>query len=185
MDINQIIGKNLHRLRMEQNLSLGQLAEAAGISKVILSQIEKGGANPTVSTIWKIAAGLRVPYTSLMERQEEHIYKIGENELLFQEDEDGHYRICCYYPYLPTRNFEWFMIELDPGTTHASAKHSNYTQEYIIVHAGELTMEIDGTLYQAGANESLWFTASGTHVYSNRGSELLKASILIYYSDRN
>ncbi|NJB07060.1 helix-turn-helix transcriptional regulator [Clostridioides difficile] len=58
MSINTVIAKNLNRLRNERNLSLGQLAELSGVSKVMLSQIEKGDSNPTVNTIWKIASGL-------------------------------------------------------------------------------------------------------------------------------
>ncbi|EQG75728.1 helix-turn-helix family protein [Clostridioides difficile DA00165] len=56
MSINTVIAKNLNRLRNERNLSLGQLAELSGVSKVMLSQIEKGDSNPTVNTIWKIAS---------------------------------------------------------------------------------------------------------------------------------
>ncbi|HEK9068094.1 TPA: helix-turn-helix transcriptional regulator, partial [Clostridioides difficile] len=51
MSINTVIAKNLNRLRNERNLSLGQLAELSGVSKVMLSQIEKGDSNPTVNTI--------------------------------------------------------------------------------------------------------------------------------------
>ena len=42
MDINQIIAANLKKFRAERNLSLSRLAELSGISKVMLSQIEKG-----------------------------------------------------------------------------------------------------------------------------------------------
>ncbi|MCH3927031.1 MAG: helix-turn-helix domain-containing protein [Atopobiaceae bacterium] len=64
MDISQILGQNLHRLRTERQLSLGQLAEKSGLSKVMLSQIEKGTSNPTVNTLWKIANGLGVSYSA-------------------------------------------------------------------------------------------------------------------------
>ena len=39
MEIGEIIAYNLKKLREEQNLSQGQLAERAGVSKVIISQI--------------------------------------------------------------------------------------------------------------------------------------------------
>ena len=41
MSINEIIAANLQRLREERNLSFGQLAERSGVSKVMLSQIDK------------------------------------------------------------------------------------------------------------------------------------------------
>lgn len=46
MEIGEIIAYNLKRIREERNLSLGQLADSAGVSKVVLSQIEKGDSNP-------------------------------------------------------------------------------------------------------------------------------------------
>ncbi len=46
MSINTIIAKNLNRLRNERNLSLGQLAELSGVSKVMLSQIERETQTP-------------------------------------------------------------------------------------------------------------------------------------------
>lgn len=70
MNLNAIIAANLKRLRMERNLSLGQLAELSGVSKVMLGQIEKGDSNPTINMLWKIANGLKVPYTVLLDEQE-------------------------------------------------------------------------------------------------------------------
>lgn len=54
MNLNSVIAENLKRLRLERNLSLGQLAELSEVSKVMISQIEKGDTNPTINTIWKL-----------------------------------------------------------------------------------------------------------------------------------
>ena len=61
MDLGQQIGANLKQLRTERGLTLGQLSSLAGISKAMLSELEKGNANPTINTLWKIANGLKVP----------------------------------------------------------------------------------------------------------------------------
>jgi transcriptional regulator with XRE-family HTH domain len=58
MEVNTVIAENLKRLRTTRHLSLGKLAELSGVSKVILSQIEKGDSNPTINTLWKIAGYL-------------------------------------------------------------------------------------------------------------------------------
>ena len=55
MDLGQQIGANLKQLRTERGLTLGQLSSLAGISKAMLSELEKGNANPTINTLWKIA----------------------------------------------------------------------------------------------------------------------------------
>lgn len=66
MNLNEIIAVNLKRLRAERGFSLGKLSELSGVSKVMLSQIEKGESNPTINTLWKIAGGLQVSYTKLV-----------------------------------------------------------------------------------------------------------------------
>ena len=50
-DLGRQLGENLKQLRRERGLTLGQLAALAGLSKAMLSDMEKGGANPTVNTI--------------------------------------------------------------------------------------------------------------------------------------
>ena len=70
MDWGKRIGANLKQMRTERNLTLGQLSGLAGISKAMLSEMEKGMGNPTINTIWKIANGLKVPYTRLLEGSE-------------------------------------------------------------------------------------------------------------------
>lgn len=57
MDLGKIIAFNLNKLRTERSLTLGQLAKLSGISKAILSDIEKGGSNPTITLSGKLPTG--------------------------------------------------------------------------------------------------------------------------------
>lgn len=98
MDLGKIIAFNLNKLRTERSLTLGQLAKLSGISKAILSDIEKGGSNPTINTIWKIANGLNVPYTRLMEVKEPDGTVVRRSDTAEQSDETGVYRVHCYFP---------------------------------------------------------------------------------------
>lgn len=180
MDINEIIGTNLKCLREKQNLSLGQLAELSGVSKVMLSQIEKGAGNPTINTIWKIAGGLQVSYSSLLELHEPEVKVIKRSEAPVQDDSG--YRIFCYYPTTPTRNFELYQIEMSPGCRHEAVGHSEISQEYVMAVEGTLTMEILGREYHLQKDDALVFEASGKHVYCNRGTSSNKLVVIIYYN---
>jgi transcriptional regulator with XRE-family HTH domain len=181
MDINFIIAENLKRLRTERNLSLGQLSELSNISKVMLSQIEKGETNPTVNTIWKIANGLKVPYTALLDQQKHDTSVIKKSDINAHITEEGHYRLYCYYPTTPHRNFEIFQIELDEGYGYPSIGHAEKSQEYIMVLEGELTLEVNNTTYVLKADDSISFIASTQHIYFNSGKGVLKAAITNYY----
>lgn len=55
------IGEKLRTARLQQNMSLRDLAEKAEVSASLLSQIENGKANPSVRSIYSIAAALALP----------------------------------------------------------------------------------------------------------------------------
>ena len=66
--MNQIVAKNIKRLREERKLSMDELSKLSGVSKSMLAQIERGGGNPTISTLWKISNGMKVPFDALTVR---------------------------------------------------------------------------------------------------------------------
>ena len=55
------IGEKLRTARMGQTMSLRELAEKAEVSASLLSQIENGKANPSVRSLYSIAAALSLP----------------------------------------------------------------------------------------------------------------------------
>jgi len=181
MNINLIVADNLKRLRNERNLSLGQLSELSDMSKVMLSQIEKGETNPTINTIWKIAAGLNVPYTSLLEQQHQDAYVIKRSDIVSQQADKGHYRLYCYYSNTPHRNFELFQMELDEGCRYTSVGHPEKSQEYLMVLDGQLTLDVNNETFILHADDTITFTASAKHVYLNSGKGILKAAIINFY----
>ena len=66
----EAIAGNLKALREARGLSLDQLADLTGVSKSMLRQIETGKSSPTIATIWKVANGLHVSFTSLLSQPE-------------------------------------------------------------------------------------------------------------------
>lgn len=179
MEIGKIIAHNLKRLREERNLSQGQLAEMAGVSKVIISQIEKGDSNPTINTIWKLTGALGLPYTSLLEPEAvktEYIHGADVPELV--EDK---YHIFTYYPKNADRNFEVYRIEMEGGCDHPSIGHSSNSYEYVLMTAGKITMTINETEYVLETGDALYFDASVPHRYVNAGQETAKMTLLIQY----
>lgn len=181
MNLSPVIAENLKRLRLERNLSLGQLSELSEVSKVMLSQIEKGDTNPTINTIWKIAKGLNVPYTVLIDKQENHISVVRKSEAREQSSEDGTYRIYCYYGNTPHRNFELFLLEIDSSAVYTSVGHSEKSQEYIIVLEGGLLLSTNKEDYLLKKEESICFSSAAPHTYKSCGETTLKAVVVNFY----
>ena len=181
MDISQIIGQNLNRLRTEQDLSLGQLAERSGVSKAMLSQIEQGSANPTVNSLFKIASGLGVSYSALMDQPAPAVSVARRDEVALQEDEQGSYRLRCYFPSEPGRDFEVYVDELDSGHEHRTDGHGPHTEEFLLVEEGTLEMEVSGGMHVLDAGDAIRFDASCPHVYRNRGDKAVTMVVINRY----
>jgi transcriptional regulator with XRE-family HTH domain len=60
------IGEQLRARRHEHGLSLRELADRLGVSPSLISQIERGRANPSVSTLYQIVAELDVSLDELL-----------------------------------------------------------------------------------------------------------------------
>ena len=68
-----MIGERLREIRTNMNMSLDDVSKMTGVSKPMLGQIERGQSAPTITTLWKIATGLKTPLSSfLQERQPEY-----------------------------------------------------------------------------------------------------------------
>lgn len=65
-DANRLVARNIRRFRQERQLSLGELARRAGLSKQTLSKIEQGAGNPTIESLGAIAEALQLPLRRLV-----------------------------------------------------------------------------------------------------------------------
>ena len=181
---SSIIGERLRDIRSKLNISLDDAAKMTGVSKPMLGQIERGQSTPTITTLWKIATGLKTPLSSfLQERQSEYtVIKISD-EVSVTED-DGRMRAYTMFPYDPIRSMEVFFIEFDAGCHHASEKHSDGVEEYIMVLSGKLQLVINGKEVVVQKNESIRFEADVPHEYNNPFSEGCSAYNIIFYPNR-
>lgn len=181
MELGKMIAMNLKELRTARNLTLGQLSKISGISKAMLSDIEKGGSNPTINTIWKIANGLNVPYTKLMEGIEKETTIVRKTQTTAQAGETEHYRVYCYFRNTPVRNFELFYVELDAESSNASIGHSEKAQEYIYVIQGQLLLHTETGDYTLDEGDAFMFDSSIGHTYFNRKNTQLTFMVINYY----
>lgn len=182
MNLNFIIASNLKKLRGDRNLSLSKLSELSGVSKVMLGQIERGESNPTINTIWKIANGLKVPYTHIIDEHKPNVVLVKKEKALSQCSEDGNYRILNYFSTSTRRNFELFKVELDGKSSYCCDGHLEKTLEYVLVFEGELTIVTENKKYILKAEDSIEFDSSKPHTYINNCDSMVKMTIINYYS---
>jgi transcriptional regulator with XRE-family HTH domain len=175
------LGKNLKLIRNSRGLSLDKVAELTGVSKTMLAQIERGESSPSISIIWKIANGLRLSFTSLIEEQSPSISIISSKDLDPLLEEEGAFRSFPLYPFSPQKQFEIYLVEMEPGCIHESEAHTAGVEEYIMMLQGSLEILINGSDYLINANDSLRFAADQPHIYRNNTQNIVRYHVLIYY----
>lgn len=179
--LNLIFAENLRRLREEKKLSLDNVSKLSGVSKSMLGQIERGEVNPTISTVWKIANGLKVSFTALMSRPEADIEIVDKNDIQPLLEDGGRYRNYPLFPFNDTRRFEMYMLEIDAGGQLKAEAHPQGTQEFITLFTGKIAVEVNGEKYIVMNGSSIRFKADMPHSYYNVGAEQAKLSMIIYY----
>lgn len=176
------VGKNLKHMRKERHLSLDKLAEATGVSKAMLGQIERGESSPTLNTLWKLATGLKVSFSSLISgrmQDSNQLIKFSDVDVLVEEN--GLMKIYPQFTFDNIRGFEMFILELEPGCNHKSEPHDHGVEEYIIVSEGEVSIFVDEKEYKLKKGDALRYFADKEHSYCNFSDKPASFHHMIYY----
>lgn len=179
------IGANLKRLRNQMVLSLSEVSKLTGVSKTMLSQIERSESTPTISTVWKIANGLKVRFETLLDNQDSFFCEIHRYQDMTPLRDKSHLaEIYCMVPFSPSnsRGYEFFYCILYPGCNYISDGHKNSISELIFVFQGELELIVDSKSYKLSAGSAITIEATQTHHYLNNSSQNVMLSSLVTYS---
>ena len=178
--MNLIVAKNIRRLRKERNLSMEELAKLSGVSKSMLAQVERGGGNPTLSTLWKLSNGMKVPFDALTVRPKTpyEIVKISEIQPL--SEDNGKVKNYPLFPDDENRRFAVYYLELEPGSYWQSEPHLRGTTEFITVFGGAIEIVADSQSFMIGEGESIRFKGDTTHSYRNTGTKTAVLHMILY-----
>jgi len=179
-EINELVGYNLKKLRSEKGLTLDQVSEKTGVSKSMISEIERGTKSPTISVIWKICNGIDIPFSELMKTDTEDIAIVTYEKIKHYTVEEG-FDLFAIFTYDEKKRFEVFRQEIMPHTTYNSTKHEAKLREYCIAIKGEFTLQLGKVKYKINEGEALQFLANCNHSYMNETDEIIKVIVIHYY----
>jgi XRE family transcriptional regulator, regulator of sulfur utilization len=178
--MNMIVAKNIKRLREENKLSMDELVRLSGVSKSMLAQIERGDGNPTISTLWKISNGMKVPFDALTVRPKSpyEIVKTAEIQPLLEDG--GKVRNYSLFPDNENRRFAVYYLELEEGSYWESEPHLRGTTEFITIFTGKIEILADGQSFIVEKGESIRFRADTIHSYKNIGNETAILHMILF-----
>lgn len=168
-----MIGSQLRALRVAKGLSLRALATAVGVSPTLLSQVERGVTEPSLSTLRRLADVYTISLADLFTPEKglpTTVSRPGERPVLLTPKGIVHYERVT-----PSNGtLEVLRAILEPGDVSSPEpwRHSSVECAYVI--AGTLTADVGGTSQILHAGEAVTFDSEIPHRYLNESDSAVE-----------
>src|SRR6516162_10163889 len=141
--VNRDLGGRVRHLRTARGWSLESLANASGVSRSMLSQIEREQANPTLAVTLRIARAFGLSLGELLEMPgaASAVTVIRANDHTYHYRSDKDCRIRTLSPLNLEKDFEFYEVRLQPGGALRSSPHFEVTREFLTLQKGRLRIE--------------------------------------------
>lgn len=166
------VGKRVRRLRSEAALTLEQLATQSGVSRAMLSKVERGEKSPTLAILAGIAGGLGISLSALLgaEPDEADVAVIpAAKRQTFRDPETGFERQVLSPSHLDN-GVELVLHHIPPGrSSGVLPPYSVPTEKYLVAHQGQLTVYIGESAHALGTGDALYFEVKAPYRFVNEG----------------
>jgi transcriptional regulator with XRE-family HTH domain len=181
--LNPPLGSRVKDLRSARGWSLDALAKASGVSRSMLSQIERDQANPTVAVTLRIARAFGMSLGDLLEMEgvtsAMTVIRANDHAYHYQSDKDCQIRTLS--PLNLEKDVEFYEIGLEPGGALRSAAHFRGTQEFLTVLKGQIRVESATDSEDLSTGDSASYRADVPHAIVNAGKGTALAHLIVIY----
>jgi len=171
------VGKRVKKARLQQKMTLSDVANQTGMSTDYLKKLEAGKEIPPVGTLLQIARALAI-----------------DSMLLLKEDEDGavdkrkeayakrtaNYAYETLTPGAEKKHLKAFRVTVDPMQDHSGVGYQHEGEEFAYVLAGKIEITVGDHVNVLGQGESLHFNSAIKHHMRNIGDAPVQMLVVIY-----
>lgn len=189
------IGARLRDARTQRGLSLRSVAQSLGVSASLISQVETGKTQPSVSTLYAMANHLGVSLDELLGLVPTgprpapamfghsglalpNVQRATDNPIIEMENGVRWERLAVG----SGGPADAILVIYEPGASSSIEgklmRHAGV--EYAYVLEGELTLQLDFDTYVLGPGDSLQFESARPHMFSNTGTEIAKGVWFVF-----
>jgi transcriptional regulator with XRE-family HTH domain len=180
-DLTRHLGRRVRQLRAERGWSLEDLAQASGVSRSMLSEIEREQANPTLGVTLRIARAFGLDMGDLLQMpgamSAVTVIRANDHTYHYRSDKD-----CCIRTLSPLnleKDVEFYEVQLQPGGSLRSSPHFEGTREFLTVQKGRVRVESAADQEDLGPGDSATYRADVPHAIVNAG----KSEAVIFLVD--
>ncbi|NDY92503.1 helix-turn-helix domain-containing protein [Ideonella livida] len=179
-----VVGERLQALRKQQGLSLEELSRRAGVSKSMLSEVERNQANPTIAVLWRLATALGLSLTELLAEPEAAptapaIELLPGHAVPLIRSHDGRCELRILGPLPLAGRAEWYELSVQPGGELVSDPHEAGTREHLTLQAGQLLVRAGGAEQLLRAGDTARYAADQPHALRNTGRAVARAWLVV------
>ena len=172
--IRSAIARRLKKCRKDRELSLDKAALITGVSKAMLGQIEREESAPTIATLWKIASGLNISFSSFFAGKGGSDFR----QVPFPNDPDMAVRVI--FPYDAATRMEMFEVTLTNRHHQRSTPHRFGVVEHVVAVSGVVDLIYEGRVYRLEPGATHRFHADVSHQYRASTETAVFQNIICY-----
>ena len=177
--ISRVLGETVRHLRRTKRLTLQSLSDLTGLSTAFLSQVENDQANPTLSSLRKIAGALGVSIFAILAQGElgttcTRIPRDGRRSFAAPGFKTTYELLSGS---LPDAKLQSVLTVLEPGmeTCDEPMAHGTWeAEEWVMVLEGVVTIEVGSERYELAAGDAAHFRPAVPHKFRNVGREVAR-----------
>ncbi len=180
------IGPIIQRHRKSQGLTLEQLATISGVSKSMLSQIERGQANPTFGVLWSLTRALKIEFSDLLEGGS--VLSDGDTIQLVTaahtpeiKSPDGLCRLRILGPPQFAGDTEWYEVDIEPLGSLDSQAHPRGAIEHFTAFTPGFQVTSGNATQQLKVGETARYRADVPHRITNTTTKRVKGVVVVLY----
>lgn len=181
--INENLGRRVKKLRGDRGWSLEELAAASGVSRSMLSEIERERANPTLGVTYRIARAFGLSLQDLIETAEAAsnilVIRATERAQIFRADKQCQIRTLS--PLNLEKDVEFYEVTLKPNGALRSQPHFEGTREFLTVEQGSVRVESGSDTTDLIKGDSATYRADILHNITNIGADEAVIFLVVIY----
>ena len=174
----------VRELRRKRGWSLEQTSAACGVSRSMLSEIERGRANPTLAVAFRIAQAFGMSLGDLVQAPAAapRVDVIRADDRTFHYRSDRHCSIRTLSPLHLEKSVEYYEIVLRPGGALRSAPHFEGARELLTVQQGAVRVTSAGESEELSRGDSAHYPADVPHSIENVGKGEAVLYLVVTYA---
>ena len=180
------IGPVIQNARKARHLTLEQLARLSGVSRSMLSQIERSETNPTFAVVWSLTQALDIEFSDLVSgdavaRKSASIEIVPADHVPLIAPPEGGCRLKILSPPAFAGRTEWYFVEIDPGGALVSAPHAPRTREHFTALSDGIAITSGDTTTTLSTGEVARYAADVPHAISNTSDAVASGWLVVLF----